>query len=460
MPAKILVVDDEAKMRRVLQMMLEENGYKVDLAGDGEKASNKIKQSDFDLVITDMKMPKKSGLKLLREIRKVDEELPVIVMTAYGTVPTAIEAMRAGAYDYILKPFDLEEMKAVVKKALAVEKLLRRSRYLQEELEAKYQFEDIVGKSIKMQEVFKLISQVAPTKSTVLISGESGTGKELIARAIHFHSPREKEPLIVVNCAALPETLLESALFGHVKGAFTGAHRDRRGKFELADGGTIFLDEVGAMSLNLQAKLLRVLQEKEFERVGGTGSIPVDVRIIAATNKDLKKAIEEKTFREDLYYRLNVIPVYLPPLRERKDDIPLLAYHFLRRYNQELKKNIKEISPETLELMAAYNWPGNIRELENAIERAVVLGKGECLAANTLPLSLANGSASFRKTDDNLSYQEAKKEVLQSFEKRFLSKVLSKARGNVSRAARLARLDRKNLYQKMKELNINPKDYQ
>lgn len=459
MPAKILVVDDEARMRRVLQMMLEENGHQVNMAGDGEEALNKIKEANLDLVITDMKMPGKDGLELLRHIRRIDEELPVIVMTAYGTVSTAVEAMRAGAYDYILKPFDLEEMKAVVGRALAMQKLLRQSRYLQEELEAKYQFEDIIGKSPRMQAVFKLISQVAPTKSTVLISGDSGTGKELIARAIHFHSPREKEPLIVVNCAALPETLLESELFGHVKGAFTGAHRDRRGRFELADGGTIFLDEVGAMSLNLQAKLLRVLQEKEFERVGGTGSIPVDVRIIAATNQDLKKVIEEGTFREDLYYRLNVVPIHLPPLRERKDDIPLLAYHFLRRYSQELKKDIKEIAPEAMELMLNYNWPGNIRELENAIERAIVLGTGERLSADTLPLPLANGPA-LGKTAANLSYQEAKKEVLQSFEKSFFSKVLSKAGGNVSQAARLARLDRKNLYQKMKELNLTPRDYQ
>ncbi len=459
MPAKILVVDDEVKMRRVLQMMLEESGYQVGLAKDGEDALEKTKQAGFDLVITDMKMPGKDGLELLRDIRKIDEEMPVIVMTAYGTVPTAVGAMRAGAYDYILKPFDLEEMKAVVEKALAMEKLRRQSRYLQEELEAKYQFEDIIGKSAKMQEVFKLISQVAPTKSTVLISGESGTGKELIARAIHFHSPREKEPLIVVNCAALPETLLESELFGHVKGAFTGAHRDHRGKFGLADGGTIFLDEVGAMSLNLQAKLLRVLQEKEFERVGGTGSIPVDVRIIAATNQDLKKVIGEGTFREDLYYRLNVVPIHLPPLRERKDDIPLLAYHFLRRYSRELKKHIKEITPESLELMVSYDWPGNIRELENAIERAIVLGMGEHLSADTLPLPLADGPVS-KKTADNLSYQEAKKEVLRLFEKKFFSRILSQARGNVSQAARLARLDRKNLYQKMKELNLNPQDYQ
>ncbi len=458
MPAKILVVDDEAKMRRVLQMMLEENGYQVGLAENGDKALDKMKQANFNLVITDMKMPGKNGLELLRDLRKIDEELPVIVMTAYGSVPTAVEAMRAGAYDYILKPFDLKEMKAVAGKALAMEKLLRRSRYLQEELEAKYEFRDIVGKSPRIQEVFKLVRQVAPTKSTVLISGESGTGKELIARAIHFHSPREKEPLIVVNCAALPETLLESELFGHVKGAFTGAHRDRRGRFELADGGTIFLDEVGAMSLNLQAKLLRVLQEKEFERLGGTGSVPVDVRIIAATNQDLKKDTEEGTFREDLYYRLNVIPIHLPPLRERKDDIPLLAYHFLRRYNRELGKNIKEIVPEALELMVNYDWPGNIRELENALERAIVLGTGERLPAEALPLPLTSRSA-LKKVNDNLSYQEAKKEILQSFERRFFSKILKDARGNVSQAARLAQLDRKNLYQKMKELNLNPKDY-
>ena len=459
MPAKILVVDDEVKMRRVLQMMLEENGYQVVLAGDGEKALDKTGGGNFDLVITDMKMPGKDGLELLRDLRKIDEELPVIVMTAYGTVPTAVEAMRAGAYDYILKPFDLEEMKTVVEKALAMEKLLRQSRYLQEELEAKYEFQDIIGKSPRMQEIFKLVRQVAPTKSTVLISGESGTGKELIARAIHFHSPREKEPLIVANCAALPVALLESELFGHVKGAFTGAHRNRRGRFELADGGTIFLDEVGAMNLDLQVKLLRVLQEKEFEQVGGTGTISVDVRIIAATNQDLRKAIEEGTFREDLYYRLNVIPLHLPPLRERKGDIPLLAHHFLRRHSQELGKNIKDIAPEVLELMLNYDWPGNIRELENALERAVVLGTGESLSADTLPLPPANipGSGEIK---DHLSYQEAKKEFRQSFEKRFFGKLLKRARGNVSQVARLARIDRKNLYQKMKELNLHPRDYQ
>ncbi len=458
MPAKILVVDDEARMRRVLQMMLEGSGYQVDLAEGAEKALARMKGSAFSLVITDMKMPGMSGLELLKEIKEADEDIPVIVMTAYGTIPTAIEAMKAGAHDYVLKPFDMEEMKAVVEKALEVEKLRRTSQYLQEELEAKYQFDNIVGESSQMKEVFRLISQVAPTKSTVLIFGESGTGKELIARAIHRRSPRAKQPFVVVNCAALPENLLESELFGHLKGAFTGAHRDRRGRFTLADGGTIFLDEIGAMSLGLQAKFLRVLQEKEFEPVGGTKSIRVDVRIIAATNQDLKKAVEEGRFREDLYYRLNVVPVHLPPLRERKEDIPPLTYHFLRRYSQELGKDVREISPEALESMLQYDWPGNIRELENAIERAMVLSKGSTLSVETLPLASAGREAEV--SHENISYQEAKKVVLESFERRFFTRILREAGGNVSQAARRAQIDRKNLYQKMKELRINPKDYQ
>ncbi|MCK4261858.1 sigma-54-dependent Fis family transcriptional regulator [bacterium] len=457
MPAKILVVDDEAKMRRVLQMMLEENGCQVDLAEGAEKALSRMKEVTFSLIITDMKMPGMSGLQLLKEIKKLDEGIPVVVMTAYGTIPTAIEAMKAGAHDYVLKPFDMEEMKTVVEKALEREKLLRRSQYLQEELEAKYQFDNIVGESSKMKEVFRLISQVAPTKSTVLVSGESGTGKELIARSVHHRSPREDQPFVVVNCAALSENLLESELFGHLKGAFTGAHRDRRGRFTLADGGSIFLDEIGAMSPGLQAKILRVLQEKEFEPVGGTRSIQVDVRIIAATNQDLKMAVEEGSFREDLYYRLNVVPIHLPPLRERKEDIPLLAYHFLRRYSQELTKGVSEISPEALGLMLEYDWPGNIRELENAIERAMVLSKGNTLSVETLPL--VSSSQEAEVGDENISYQEAKKAVLESFERRFFTRILKEAGGNVSQAARQAQIDRKNLYQKMKELRLNPKDY-
>ena len=457
MPAKILVVDNEARMRRVLQMMLEGSDYEVDLAEGGEKALARLKDSAFSLVITDMKMPGMSGLALLKEIKKVDEGIPVIVMTAYGTIPTAIEAMKAGAHDYVLKPFDMEEMKAVVEKALEREKLLRQSQYLREELEAKYQFDNIVGESSQMKEVFRLINQVAPTKSTVLILGESGTGKELIARAIHHSSPRANQPFVVVNCAALPENLLESELFGHVKGAFTGAHRDRQGRFALADGGTIFLDEIGAMSPGLQAKFLRVLQEKEFEPVGGSRSIKVDVRIIAATNQDLKRAVEERNFREDLYYRLNVVPVHLPPLRERKEDIPPLAHHFLRRYSQELTKDVREISPKALELMLQYDWPGNIRELENAVERAIVLSKGNTLSAETLPLVPASREAEV--SDENISYQEAKKAVLESFERRFFTRILKEAGGNVSQAARQVQIDRKNLYQKMKELGINPKDY-
>ena len=442
----ILVVDDELKMRRVLQIALEEEGYSVGEAKNGEEAIKALGQTTFHLVIADMKMPVMDGMELLRRIRKLDEKLPVIIMTAYGTVATAVEAMKQGAYDYILKPFDVEEMKLIVSRAIDVERLIKEKEFQQEELKDRF---NIIGVSPHIREVSELIRKVADIKSTVLIYGESGTGKELVARALHFAGKRAQRPFIPVNCAALSETLLESELFGHVKGAFTDAHADRRGRFELADGGTLFLDEVGAMSQALQSSLLRVIETKEFERVGGTKTISVDVRIIAATNMDLKKAIKEQTFREDLYYRLNVVPIELTPLRERPEDIPILAKHFLNLYTRELRKEIKEISASAMKLLSTYNWPGNVRELENVIERSVVLARGRILESEDLPLDL-----SLRKWDNMKvsSYQDAKKEVLESFEREFFTRILRAAGGNMTEAAKLSGMDRKNLYEKLRRL--------
>ncbi len=456
---KILVVDDELKMRRVLQMALEEEGYSIALARNGKEAVKKISETPFHLVIADMKMPVMDGMKLLRKIRQLNEKLPVIMMTAYGTVATAVEAMKQGAYDYILKPFDMEEMKLIVSRAVSVERLVREKTFQQEELKARYGFDNIIGTSSQIREVCETIRKVANVKSTVLICGESGTGKELVARAIHFAGERSERPFVAVNCAALSETLLESELFGHAKGAFTGAHADRLGRFELADGGSLFLDEVSAMSQALQARLRRVIETKEFERVGGTRTIQADVRIIAATNTDLKELIQKGHFRKDLYYRLNVVPIFLPALRERRDDIPILARHFLGMYRAELGKQIKEILPPAMNLLSGYGWPGNVRELENIIERAVVLVEGDTLSEKDIPLDLSFGKAdNTRKVPArNLSYQEAKKEVIESFERDFFARVIESAGGNITEAAKLTEMDRKNLYEKLKKLNIDPK---
>ena len=459
MNEKILVVDDELKMRRILQMALQEDGYSVTSAENGKQALEKISGLPFHLVIADMKMPAMGGMELLKKIKELDEKLPVIIMTAYGTVSTAVEAMKQGACDYILKPFDIEEMKLIVSKAISMNRLIKEKEFQQEELKTKYGFENIIGKSPLIQEVCETIKKVTNVKSTVLIYGESGTGKELAARAIHFAGKMSERPFIAVNCAALSETLLESELFGHVRGAFTGAHADRQGRFELADRGSLFLDEVGAMSRSLQASLLRVIETKQFERVGGTKTIHVDVRIIAATNTDLKELVKKGDFREDLFYRLNVVPITLPSLRKRRDDIPILANHFLNLYNMELGKKIKMISPAAINILSSYTWPGNVRELENVIERAVVLAHKNILDKQDIPLDLS------AKKDDNtyetakgqLSYNEAKKGIVESFEKDFFTGIMDKTGGNISKAAELSGMDRKNFYQKLKRLDIDPK---
>jgi len=380
----ILVVDDEKNYQIVLKTLLSQEGYEILTAGDGISALRIFQESDIDLVITDLKMSNMSGLELLEKIKALNESIPVIIMTAYGTIDTAVEAMKKHAYDFITKPFENERLISTVKKALENYKLRRENILLKDQLQGRFSFQNIVGKSKEMQKIFDIIQKVSSTKSSVLITGPSGTGKELIAKAIHYNSVRKDGPFVAVNCAAIPETLLESELFGHEKGAFTGAVSSRKGRFELADGGTLFLDEVGEMSLGLQVKLLRVLQEMEFERVGGSKTIKVDVRIIAASNRELKEEVKEGRFREDLYYRLNVIHIKVPALKERLDDLPLLVEHFLNKFMGENTPQ-KRLSQEVWKVFYTYPWPGNIRELENVLERAVVLSNGEEITLADIP---------------------------------------------------------------------------
>jgi DNA-binding NtrC family response regulator len=377
--AQILVIDDEPLMRDFLEETLLRAGYGVVTASDGVAGLGEVRGNSYDLVITDIKMPGIDGIGLLEEVRKIQPDLVVILMTAYASVETAVQALKLGAADYIMKPFAPEKIERVVETALKELKLENVNRYLRSEIEQDFNFEEMVGASAEMVPIYDQIRKISQSKASVLIRGESGTGKELIARAIHNSSPRRDKPFIKINCAALAPTLLESELFGHEKGSFTHAINKKIGRFELADEGALLLDEIGEMELGLQSKLLRVIQEKEFERVGGTKPIKVDTRIISTTNRDLEKAIEERRFREDLYFRLNVIPIKLPPLRERKEDIPALVQHFLRKYSIENKKNVKNVHPDAMMTFMSHSWPGNIRELENSIERAVVLCSGDTI---------------------------------------------------------------------------------
>ena len=385
----ILVVDDESNYLTVMEALLGEAGYEVFTAQSGPEALKLSGGVELDLVLTDMKMPKMSGIELLDELHRLYPDLPVIIMTAFGSVEKAVTAMKKGAFDYILKPFKNEEILVTIAKALEFRRLVLQNRLLHQELGEKYGFPNIVGESRVMQEILALVRRVAQSRATVLVTGESGTGKELIARAIHLNSHRAKKTFVSVNCAALTETLLESELFGHERGAFTHAVAMRKGRFELADSGTLFLDEVAEMSQALQVKLLRVLQEMEFERVGGARTIKVDVRMVAASNRELKEEVEAGRFREDLFYRLNVVHVHIPPLRRRQEDIPMLAAHFIRKYAQENVRGQVRITPEAMKLLVAYPWPGNVRELENVIERAVILCANNLITPQDLPGELA-----------------------------------------------------------------------
>jgi two-component system, NtrC family, response regulator len=395
----ILIVDDEKNYLLILEDLLSEEGYRVVTAESAEKGLDVAAEYDLDAVITDMKMPGMDGMAFLERIHLQDPDLPIIMMTAYGSVEKAVVAMRKGAFDYILKPFKNEELKLTIRKAIDHYLLIRRNRYLTRELQERYQFGHIIGKSAPMQRIYQLIEKVAPSKATVLITGESGTGKEMIARAIHFNSPRRELPFISLNCGALPETLLESELFGHERGAFSGAVNLRKGRFELAHEGTLFLDEISEMSPPLQVKLLRVLQEMEFERVGGSQTLKVDVRVVAASNRILKEEVAQRRFRSDLFYRLNVVHLQLPALRERTDDIPLLVNHFLAKYSHEGGHGLVSIEPEALRLLFEYSWPGNVRELENVIERAVILSNREQISAKDLPQEVREPGLPVRTRD-------------------------------------------------------------
>ena len=384
MRRRVLVVDDEENIRALIRQILEREGFQVETASDGPSALKKATGEEFDLILLDVRIPQLDGMSVLREIRAADPDAVVMIITGYGSIEQALEAVRLGAYDYVPKPFKRDELLLRIRRALDYHALQEENRKLHEELRQTFKFEGIIGTSPKMQEALRIAAAVAPTDATVLIYGETGTGKEILARSIHYQSHRAQGPFVAINCGAIPETLLETELFGHEKGAFTGAHTSRIGKFEAADGGTVFLDEVGDMSQAMQVKLLRVLQEKAIERVGGVRPIKVNVRVIAATNRDLRAAIREGSFREDLFYRLSVVPIHLPPLRERPEDIPILAQHFLERFNERYRKRIRGFTPQAIRKLRRHLWPGNVRELEYAIERAVILAQGEEITAQDL----------------------------------------------------------------------------
>lgn len=445
---KVLVIDDDKAILDSCTQVLERAGYAVTGAKDGEKGLEVFNSESFHVVLLDLKLPGTDGIEVLSHIKMENPETPVIIMTGYASVESAVEAMKQGAFDYMAKPFSPKELRVNIRKALNNRKILMENIYLRKELEAKSEFDLIVGKSEAMKVVLDMVKRVSPSESTVLITGESGTGKEILAREIHKHSLRREGPFVVVDCGALVETLFESELFGHTRGSFTGAYETKHGRFEVAHGGTIFLDEISNISLNIQAKLLRVIQEKEITRVGSSKPIRIDVRIIAATHEDLAEAVRAGKFREDLFYRLSVVPIHLPPLRDRKEDIPLLVDHFLRKYNKRSKKNIEGIDPKAVRPLMEYNWPGNIRELENTIERAVVLVRNDHIGLEDL---IYHGIGS------KLSILEpvgGKYKTLAEIEKEYIEVVFFNLHGNKSQTAKILGIDRKTLLSKLKRYNI------
>ena len=444
--AKILIVDDEAIVRESLHDWLTDTGYQVSTAEDGPQALEILEKEKLGIIIADLVMPGMDGIELMKRAKEIVPNVEVIIITAYGSIPTAISAIREGAYDYIEKPFCPERAELLIEKVVERQGLIEENLSLHQRLEERYRFENIIAKSPKMQRVIEVIKIVAKSNTTVLITGESGTGKELVARALHSQSHRQGKPFIAVSCAALPESLLESELFGHERGSFTGAYAQKKGKFEIANRGTLFLDEIGEMSANIQVHLLRVLEEKEFTRVGGNELIKVDVRVISATNRDIKRAVANGQFREDLYYRLNVVTIELPLLRERKEDIPLLAQHFLKKFALENQKDITGFSPEATDFLLNYEWPGNVRELENAIERAVILAQNPSIQVTDLPqgnLLLARSASPGGR--------------LEEVEKNHIISVLNKTGGNYSQAARLLGISRMTLYNKARAYGLNVK---
>jgi two-component system NtrC family response regulator len=451
----ILIVDDEKNYLLVLSVVLEEEGYEVLTTASSLEALEILKSSDVDLVLTDMKMPGMDGIEVLEQIKTRDPELPVIMMTAHGTVDKAVEAMQKGAYSYILKPFDNERLTLYVKKAIATYEVVKENRRLRNAVESQYQFGNIIGKSKAMRDVFEIIQKVAPSNATVLIEGESGTGKELVAKSIHFNSPRRDNPFVAVNCSALAESLLESELFGHERGAFTGAVSSKKGRFELAHGGTLFLDEIGELSANLQVKLLRVLQEKTIERVGGVRSIAVDIRVIAATNRNLKDELRAGRFREDLFYRLNVVHIAIPPLRLRWEDIRLLVDHFIKKYasSNQSAVPVQGLSQEVIRLFYEYNWPGNVRELENVIERAIILCEDGLITIKDLPNWFKNNVFNARMID-NIPTGAKLYETLELIEKEMIERALKMADNVQSHAAAILGIGKSGLNQKIKKYNL------
>jgi DNA-binding NtrC family response regulator len=449
----VLIVDDEVGARESLRMILKTD-YTVLLAKDGEEAILQIREHSPDVILLDIILPDLDGLKLLEKIKQKETDAIVIMITATKTVKTAVEAMKLGAYDYVTKPFDVDELRLIISRALSTQALEKEVRYLRKEIDKSFVFENIIGKSKAMKEVFDMVRQIADSKSTVLVMGESGTGKELISRAIHYNSNRKNYPFVTINCAAIPETLIESELFGHEKGAFTNAIEKKLGRFEVAHQGTLFLDEIGELSLATQAKILRFLEEKEFIRVGGSKTIKVDVRLITATNRDLNQLLKKAAFREDLYYRINVVPIIIPPLRERKEDIPPLLDHFIKKYNEEGHKKVKGVSKEALELIMNYEWPGNVRELENSIERVIALTSNEYIQPDELPIPLTNISKINGIRESILSGKVSFLEAEEEFEKGIILDALKKTNYIQSHAAEMLGISRRILKYKMDKLGI------
>ena len=454
---KILVVDDEKSMREFLEIMLRKEDYKVSLAPNGEEVLRLIERDIFDLVLLDIRMPKMDGIAVLKKIKALSPETVVIMITAYASAETAIKAMKEGAYDYITKPFKIEEIKLIIKNALEKKNLQKENTLLKQVIRDRYHFDNIIGQSSKMLALYDLLEKVGPTKTNILVTGESGTGKELAAKAIHYNSPRKDRPFVTLNCGAIPESLIESELFGHMKGAFTDAIATKKGLFEVADEGTLFLDEISELPLLMQVKLLRFLQDREFKRVGGTEDIRVDVRIIAATNKDLDEAVREKRFREDLFYRLNVIQIKLPSLRERREDVPLLAMHFLQKFSEELNKNITTISSEALQLLLDYDYPGNVRELQNIIERAVALEVNPELTAQNLRsylddhLQLKKGGLDLDIPNEGINLEKLVEEI----ERTLLLKALNRTHGIKKKAAELLGINFRSMRYRLDKYGLN-----
>jgi two-component system response regulator AtoC len=464
MADRVLVVDDELSLRKVLSATLQREGYEVQLASDGEEAMAALERDGADVVVTDLVMPRMDGLTLLRKVVKAHPDVPVIVVTAHGKIDSAVTAMKAGAFDFVTKPFEHADLKAIIAKAARQSDLNARNVVPDEP--GRRRFTEIIGKGQRMIELQQIIAKVADAPSTVLIQGESGTGKELVATALHEKSSRREAPFIKINCAAIPRELVEAELFGFEKGAFTGAVQSKPGRFELADGGTLFLDEIGEIPIEMQVKLLRAIQESEFERVGGVKTTRVEVRLIAATSRDLTREIAAGRFREDLYYRLNVVPLQLPPLRERRDDIPLLVEHFRQKYNARLKKNVERIEDDALLALSAYSWPGNIRELENVLERTILFAEGSVIRASDLPASLqgqATAEEGAAAAGPGLPaapgpLKEIVKGQVQAIERDLIVRGLEVTGGNVTRTAKLLKISRKSLQMKMKEFNLRGED--